>query len=171
MKFLRPLLVLFLLAGTASAEVERRVAITSQHHGAGVGRPAANRAVGQPYIGNGVGETTSLQLRRDFDPGFLTNAVFATGGEARRLFPGVNVSDNKNYAIFPYYGRTEVLELIPPVIGVTSSFTAKHFVQLFQVQGECSAIDVYNPQRTYTIRARNAGPIKNEWLDPAVRAR
>ena len=171
MKFLRSFLILILLAGMAGAEVERRVAVTSQHHGHGTGRYAGNTAVGQPYIGSGVGETNNLQLRRDFDPGFLTNAVFATGGEARRLFPGVNVSDNKNYAIFPYYGRTEVLELVPPVIGVTSSFTAKHFVQLFEAQGECSAIDVYNPKHTYTIRARNLGPIKNEWLDPAVRAR
>ena len=153
MKFLRSIVLLFLLVGMASAEVERRVAVTSQSYS------------------HGLGETNNRQLRRDFDPGFLTNAVFATGGEARKLFPGVSVSDNKNYAIFGFDGRTQVLEIEPPVIGVTSSFTPKHFVRLFEVQGECSAVDVYDRNHTYTIRARNQGPIKNEGLDPAVRAR
>jgi hypothetical protein len=98
----------------------------------------------------------------------MVNAVFATGAEARKHLAGGNVSDNKNYVIFAYQGRNEVLEIVPPVIGVTSTFTAKHFIQLFEVQGECNGVSINDRRYTFRIRARNQGPMKNEWLDPAV---
>lgn len=101
----------------------------------------------------------------------VVKAVFATGGEVRKLYPGASVSDDKNYAVFPYENQQEILEIVPMVIGVTNTFTAKHFVQLFEVQGQCDAHSIFDRRYTFRIRARNMGPIKNEWLDPAVTAR
>lgn len=101
----------------------------------------------------------------------VVNSVFATGGEVRKIAPGASVSDNKNYAIFPVEGGQEVLEIAPPIIGLTGDFTAKHFIQLFEAQGQCNARSVFDPRYTFRIRARNTGTPKNDWIDPAVQSR
>lgn len=101
----------------------------------------------------------------------LVGAVFATGAEVRELFPGASVSDNKNYAVFPLETGQEVLEIGPPIIGLTGKFTAKHFVQLFEAQGTCDAYSVFDRRYTFRIRARNTGTPMNDWIDPSVQSR
>lgn len=116
-----------LLAGQASAEVERLVA-ASALRGANRGQEAIVKAV----FANGH------ELRKSH-PG-------APISDDRNyvILPGPD-------------GEPRLLELKATVVGLTSEFSPEHFVRLFEITGEANAVNVYNPKQAWRIRARNGG--------------
>lgn len=101
----------------------------------------------------------------------IVRALFANGQEIRKMDANAPVSDDQNYVVFPDgNGVRQLFELEATVLGLTSNFEPRHFVRLFEVDGQVTVFKVLEPGQgqVWNVRARSAGRLRGDWIDPAL---